>query len=70
MQRRTSVVVRRRAERSSAACLLAPKKAAETSSRFVRCGITGKNGQFFEIGGFTDGFPTYPSCGDGLAALR
>jgi hypothetical protein len=36
----------------------------------VRCGITGKNGQFFEIGGFTDGFPTYPSCGDGLAALR
>lgn len=52
------------------ALLLAAKKAEETSSQFVLCGISGKIKQLFEIGGFTDLFRTYPSREDGLSALR
>ncbi len=52
------------------ALLLAAKKAEETSSHFVLCGISGKIRQLFEIGGFTDLFRIYPSREDGLSALR
>ena len=52
------------------ALLLAAKKAEETSSHFVLCGISGKIKQLFEIGGFTDLFRIYPSREDGLSALR
>ena len=52
------------------ALLLAAKKAEETSSQFVLCGVSGKTRQLFEIGGFTDLFRIYPSREDGLSALR
>ena len=52
------------------ALLLAAKKADETQSEFVLCGISGKIRQLFEIGGFTDLFRIYPSREDGLSALR
>jgi anti-anti-sigma factor len=52
------------------ALLLAAKKAEETSSQFVLCGISGKIKQLFEIGGFTDLFRTYPSREEGLGAMQ
>ena len=52
------------------ALLLAARKADETESALVLCGITGKIRQLFEIGGFIDLFRIYPSREDGLSALR
>lgn len=52
------------------ALLLAAKRADETGSHFVLCGVTGKIGQLFEIGGFTDLFRIYPTREDGISALR
>ena len=52
------------------ALLLAAKKADDTSSQLVLCGISGKIRQLFEIGGFTDLFRIHTSREDGLAALQ
>jgi anti-sigma B factor antagonist/stage II sporulation protein AA (anti-sigma F factor antagonist) len=50
--------------------LLAGKRAEETGSRFVLCGLSGKVRQLFDLGGFLDLFPICGSREEGIAALR
>jgi anti-anti-sigma factor len=49
--------------------LLAAKRAEETGSRFVLCGISGKLRQLFDLGGFLDLFPTCASREDAIRAV-
>jgi anti-sigma B factor antagonist len=50
--------------------LLAAKRADQTGSRFVLCGLSAKVRQLFDLGGFLDLFPISASRDEGLAALR
>jgi anti-anti-sigma factor len=50
--------------------LLAAKRADETGSRFVLCGVTGKVRQLFDLGGFLDLFTIVGSREEGVAAAR
>jgi len=50
--------------------LLAAKRAEETGSRFVLCGLSGKVRQLFDLGGFLDLFPISASREDAIAAAR
>jgi anti-anti-sigma factor len=50
--------------------LLAARRAEETGSRFVLCGVAGKVHQLFDLGGFLDLFPISASREDGIAAVR
>lgn len=49
--------------------LLAAKRADETGSRFVLCGVSGKIRQFFDLGGFLDLFIIVGSREEGVAAV-
>ena len=48
--------------------LLAAKRAEETGSRFVLCGVSGKVRQLFDLGGFLDLFPISASRDDAIAS--
>lgn len=48
--------------------LLAAKRAEETGSRFVLCGVSGKVRQLFDTGGFLDLFVISGSRDEGIAA--
>jgi anti-anti-sigma factor len=48
--------------------LLAAKRADETGSRFVLCGVSGKVRQLFDLGGFLDLFTIVGSREEGIAA--
>lgn len=48
--------------------LLAAKRADETGSRFVLCGISGRVRQLFELGGFLDLFTIAATREEGIAA--
>ena len=48
--------------------LLAAKRADETGSRFVLCGVSGKVRQLFDLGGFLDLFTIVGSRDEGIAA--
>ena len=50
--------------------LLAAKRADETGSRFVVCGISGKVRQLFDLGGFLDLFTIVGSREEGIAAAQ
>lgn len=50
--------------------LLAAKRADETASRFVLCGVSGKVRQLFDLGGFLDLFSTTGTREEGIAALK
>jgi anti-sigma B factor antagonist len=50
--------------------LLAAKRADETGSRFVLCGVSGKVRQLFDLGGFLDLFSITGTREEGLAALK
>lgn len=50
--------------------LLAAKRAEQTGSRFVLCGLSGKVRQLFDLGGFLDLFPISASREDAIAAAR
>ena len=48
--------------------LLAAKHASETGSRLVLCGISGRIGQVFNVGGFVDLFTIAGTREEGIAA--
>jgi anti-anti-sigma factor len=48
--------------------LLAAKRADETGSRLVLCGVAGKVKQLFDLGGFLDLFTIVGSREEGIAA--
>lgn len=48
--------------------LLAARRAEETGSRFVLCGVAGKVSQLFDLGGFLDLFTIVGSRDEGIAA--
>jgi len=48
--------------------LLAAKRADESGSRFVLCGVSGKARQLFDLGGFLDLFTIVGSRDEGIAA--
>jgi anti-anti-sigma factor len=50
--------------------LLAAKRADETDSRLVMCGISGKVRQLFDLGGFLDLFTIVGVREDGIAAAQ
>jgi len=50
--------------------LLAAKRAEETGSRFVLCGVSGKVRQLFDLGGFLDLFTIVGSRDEGIAAAQ
>jgi anti-anti-sigma factor len=50
--------------------LLAAKRADETGSRFVLCGVSGKVRQLFDLGGFLDLFTIVGSREEGIAAAQ
>lgn len=50
--------------------LLAAKRADETGSRFVLCGVSGKVRQLFDLGGFLDLFTIAGSREEGIAAAE
>ncbi len=50
--------------------LLAAKRADETGSRFVLCGVGGKVRQLFDLGGFLDLFTIVGAREDGIAAAQ
>jgi anti-anti-sigma factor len=52
------------------ALLLAAKRAEDTGSRLVLCGISGKVRQLFDLGGFLDLFSVAPTRDDAIAAVR
>ena len=50
--------------------LLAAKRAGESGSRFVLCGLSGKVRQLFDLGGFLDLFSITSTRDEGIAAAR
>ena len=50
--------------------LLAAKRADETGSRLVLCGVSGKVRQLFDLGGFIDLFTIVGSRDEGIAAAQ
>ena len=48
--------------------LLAAKRAEETGSQLVLCGVSGKVRQLFDLGGFLDLFTIAGSRDEGIAA--
>ena len=50
--------------------LIAAKRANETGSRLVLCGISGKVKQLFELGSFLDSFTIVGSRDEGIAAAQ
>ena len=50
--------------------LLAAKRADDTGSRFILCGLGGKVRQLFDLGGFLDLFTIVAAREDGIAAVR
>jgi anti-anti-sigma factor len=50
--------------------LLAAKRADETASRLVLCGISGKVRQLFDLGGFLDLFTIVGAREEGIAATQ
>ena len=50
--------------------LLAAKRAEQTGSRLVLCGVSGKVHQLFDLGGFLDLFTIAGSRVEGIAAAR
>ena len=50
--------------------LLAAKRADETGSRFVLCGVSGKVRQLFDVGGFLDLFVISASRDEGIAVAQ
>ncbi len=50
--------------------LLAAKRADETGSRLVLCGVAGKVRQLFDLGGFLDLFTIVGARDEGIAALN
>ena len=48
--------------------LLAGRRAEESTSRFVLCGVSGKVRQLFDLGSFLDLFTIVPSRDEGIAA--
>lgn len=52
------------------ALLLAAKRAEDTGSRLVLCGVSGKVRQLFDLGGFLDLFTVSPTRDDAITAIR
>jgi anti-anti-sigma factor len=50
--------------------LVAAKRAEETGSRFVMCGVAGMVWQLFDLGGFLDLFTIATSREEGIAAAQ
>lgn len=50
--------------------LLAVKRADQTASKLVLCGLSGKVKQLFDLGGFLDLFSMTATRGEGIAALK
>lgn len=50
--------------------LLAAKRAEESGSRLVLCGVAGKVRQLFDLGGFLDLFAIVASRDEGIAAAH
>ena len=50
--------------------LLAAKRAEETGSRLVLCGVAGKVRQLFDLGGFLDLFTIVGARDEGIAAAQ
>ena len=50
--------------------LIAAKRADETESRLVLCGVAGKVKQLFDLGGFLDLFTIVGSRDEGIAAAQ
>jgi anti-sigma B factor antagonist len=50
--------------------LLAAKRADQTASKFVLCGVSGKVKQLFDLGGFLDLFAITGSRDEGIAAAE
>jgi anti-anti-sigma factor len=48
--------------------LLAAKRADQTTSKLVLCGVSGKVRQLFDLGGFLDLFTIAPTREEGIAA--
>ncbi|HET7596168.1 MAG TPA: STAS domain-containing protein [Burkholderiales bacterium] len=49
--------------------LLAGRRAEESTSRFVLCGVSGKVRQLFDLGSFLDLFTIVPSREEGIVAV-